>query len=94
VCWLQSLLQQDGGASSKKPASAAAVDDPAASEQKDDHTGPEAESKAGTDIDSAATEPQDVAAAAAGDISQQLVRLSLSAGESNDAAVTVNLTAA
>ena len=89
-------MQQDGGASSRKSASAAGADDPAApDEQTDDHVGPEAESRVETDIDSAATEPPHVAAVAAGDISQQLVRLSLSAGGSNnDAAVTVNLTAA
>ena len=62
--------------------------------QPDDHVGPEAKSRVETDIDSAATEPPHVAAAAAGDISQQLVRLSLSAGGNKDAAVTVNLTAA
>jgi hypothetical protein len=93
---LQSLLQQDGVASSKKSASAAAADDPAAPAQKDDQTGVVPECKAGTSAltGSAATQQSDVATAAAGTLSQQLVRLTLSAAEGGNARVTVNLTAA
>ena len=72
---------------------AAADDPPAPDEQKDDQTGPEAESKVETATDNGATDPPD-GAAAADAVSQQLVQLSLSAAGGDDAGLTVNLTAA